>query len=188
MVITKELLMPLKLWSLKFKLNNQLLKLMSKLKLMLNKLCYFLLMVKLKKLLTPWIIFQSNLWIPTVKTNTIFLPLSKNNLMQMAFTPLKETILMMWTNHLKLLLLKTSKKKLKQTDNKLKISVKKKIKLKPKKPLSNSSNSPKENTKTWTSLPLKTPLKKPKKSELEPVLMKNSLKISLLQTKKKPKL
>lgn len=148
MVIVKELLMLLKLWLLKFKLNNPLLKLMSKLKPMPNKLCYFLLMVKLKKLLMPLIIFQSILLILMVKINMIFLLLLKNNLMEMEFTQLKEMILMMWTNPQKLLLLKILKKKLKPIDNKWKIFVKKKIKLKLKKPLNNSLNLLKENTKT----------------------------------------
>jgi len=122
---------------------------MLKLKLMLKMLWYFLPMVKLKKLLMLLTIFLLNLLTLMVLINMTFLLLLNNNHMEMESTLLKEMISMMLTNPLKLLKLKMLRKKLKLTDNKLKISVKKKINWKPKLLLNHYSPLPKDNTKTW---------------------------------------
>jgi len=126
---------------------------MLKLKLMLNLLCNFLLMVKLKKLLMLLTIFLLNLLTLMVLINMIFLLPLNNNHMEMESTLLKEMISTKLTNPLKLSELKTLHKKLKLTDNKLKISVKKKINWKPKLLLNHYSPLPKDNTKTWISPP-----------------------------------
>jgi hypothetical protein len=122
---------------------------------------------------------------PEEKTKKTSLKNLRTSHTQMDSNPLKDWTLTKPTNPQRPLKLRTSLKKLKSLEPKLKMIAPKKTNYKPRKLGKCFSNTPKKPTNKLTLIPPKTPSKTPKKSEPEPVPMKNTLKISLPAMTKK---